>query len=426
MKNKQAHIWVILMIFSSLTSLQAQTQLSSPYTRYGLGDLQSNNKAYNMSLGGISIGMRSNMFINTDNPASYTATDTLSFIFNGGAHGQFKTLENQAISQNSDYGSIGYLQFGFPVTNWLKGSFGMMPFSMVGYQIKDEKNDPDLGDYAFVYEGSGGLNKVYIGQAVELFDNLSLGFNYNYVWGNLQRDRLALFMDSTYMRHTKISNNTAISSFYFDFGLQYYTNISEDVKLNIGATYTPQQKLSAHREAFTYTFGFNSYILENEVDTISFTSSEKGDIILPQSMGAGFSFNKPGHWLVGMDYKWQEWDKYEFFGLSDSLVNNYQISMGAEIIPNHTSISSYFKFISYRFGARYGKTYLNLNDNSINEYGISFGVGLPFRKAKSAINLGFEYGGRGTTENNLIKETFFKVTLGVSINELWFIQSRFD
>ncbi|MBI9035162.1 MAG: hypothetical protein JEZ03_11885 [Bacteroidales bacterium] len=426
MKNNRKHILVILMIFSSLASLQAQTMLSSPYTRYGLGDLQSNNKAYNMALGGISLGMRSNAFVNPENPASYTSIDTLSFIFNGGAHGQFKSLENKTIRQNSDYGSLGYLQFGFPVTKWLKGSFGMMPFSMVGYQITDERYDENVGSYAFVYNGTGGVNKVYVGQAVELGDHLSLGFNYNYVWGDMQRDRIALFPDSAFMRHTKILNTTSVGSHYFDFGLQYYTDINQDVKLSVGAKFTPQQNLSARKNQITYTYLYTSSLMEAGQDTISFAQDQEGDIVLPMALGTGFTLSKPGHWLVGMDYNWQEWDKYEYFGLSDSLVNNHQISLGAEFVPKHTSISSYFKLITYRFGARYGKTYLQLDDNSINEYGISFGVGLPFRKAKSAINLGFEYGGRGTTENNLIKESFFKVTLGVSILEHWFIQSKFD
>ncbi len=427
MKKNKIILTLVLcfvLVFSIRTS--AQIDLSSPYSRYGLGELNTNNKAFNMSMGGINQGLQSNRFVNNLNPASYAGFDTLSFVFNGGFNGYWKTIKNKTLSQNTDYFTISDLSLGFPITKWLKIGAGMSPYSTLGYYLNDENYSDDFGKYYHLYEGEGGLNKTFSGFSVELFDRLSIGANFNYVWGNLIKSKAVVFPDSSFMRHTQSTERTNVRGYYFDFGMQYRQPLNKEVDLILGASYTPSQKLSAHLDQIAYNYSVSNIGLQTFIDTILFVEGAKKSITLPQSFGTGFTIQKPGRFRFGADFTWQEWSKYKFIERTDKLANSFRVALGAEVTPEHTTLSNYFSFVNYRFGMRYGKSYININETQLNEFGISFGLGLPLMRTKSVINLGFEYGRRGTIDNNLLREDFFRVTLGVSINEIWFVKRKFD
>jgi hypothetical protein len=141
--------------------------------------------------------------------------------------------------------------------------------------------------------------------------------------------------------------------------------------------------------------------------------------------GFGLSIEKPDNWLVGADYRWQNWQKYQAFGTGDSLVNSYQVRAGAEFVPDINNYTSYFKRVRYRVGLMYNSTYLQLRAKHLNEYSVTLGLGLPIRGLKTAINLSAELGTRGTTQSNLINETYFNFVVGFSIYERWFLKRKY-
>lgn len=81
------------------TIASAQISTNSPYTRYGLGDMFDQSFTNNAAMGGVGYALRTSEHINAMNPASYTAVDSLSFIFDAGMslkssnfqEGQYKT-----------------------------------------------------------------------------------------------------------------------------------------------------------------------------------------------------------------------------------------------------------------------------------------------------------------------------------------------
>ena len=143
------------------------------------------------------------------------------------------------------------------------------------------------------------------------------------------------------------------------------------------------------------------------------------------SAGIGFSLEKKNKWLIGADFNWNNWADYTYKGINDSLNNSFRISIGGMIKPNYNS-SNYLKRITYRAGFRYEPGYLKIRGEQINEFGISFGLGLPLRKSKSTINLGVEFGKKGTQTNGLIEENFTKFTIGFSAYDFWFFKRKFD
>ncbi|HLW40428.1 MAG TPA: hypothetical protein VKX31_08560, partial [Brumimicrobium sp.] len=100
--------------------------------------------------------------------------------------------------------------------------------------------------------------------------------------------------------------------------------------------------------------------------------------------------------------------------------------LGGLFIPNFRSISSYWNRVTYRAGLRYEETGLNINGEDINEFGISFGASLPLGRMFSNVNIGAEYGQRGTNNAGLIKENFFNLFISLSLNDKWFEKKYYD
>jgi hypothetical protein len=428
LKSKKilARLLVVLVFLTLNSQLSAQNRISSPYSRFGIGDLLTNTGVYNMAMGGISYGVYSPYFVNTANPASYAAFDSLSFIFDVSAHSKQSNLITTNLSQSANYTSLGNLLFGFPVNGWWKSSFGLLPYSMVGYNMIDSRVDENVGRVDFLYQGNGGINKAYIGNSFSLTKNLSLGFNLSYLFGTISKSSADEFPDSAFKINYKILNTAQVHDVNMDYGLFYHKQLKNGLQYNAGLVFSNSANISTTEKRLGYLYFKSSTGVDITRDTIVNQDAVKGNIKLPTNLGFGFSLGKTDKWLAGADVQWQQWEKYSYFGINDSLKNLMRISLGGSYTPSFSTVSGYWQRITYRGGLRYTNSYLELRGERINEFGISIGIGLPLPRTRSTINLAVEFGTRGTTNNNLIKDNFVKFTLGLSIFERWFIVRKYD
>lgn len=406
-------------------ALFSQIRIISPYSRFGIGDLADNNNAWNMSMGQLGIGLRSPYHVNYANPASYSALDSLSFVFEGGFNGEFVSLKSDFQTASRNYASLGYLLFGMPVNRWWKTSLGLVPFSDVGYNVANYEEYPNSGTVVRLYTGSGGINRLFWGNSFRLFRNFSIGANVSYLFGSMAREALVLFPDSAYAMNLKEVVYVTMNDLHYNFGAQYKLKIKGDLSLNMGAVFAPTLSMASKIDVMASTFLITSTGGESPRDTLYSTEGYKGRIMIPMMIGGGFSFDKADKWVVGLDYKWQNWEKFKAFDLTDSLVNSWQISVGAQIIPGAENYNNYLARVHYRLGFTYGRTYLHLRGQDLNEYALSFGFGLPLRGMRTMVNLGAQYGVRGTTADNLIRESSFKIVIGFSIYERWFVKRKY-
>ena len=426
MLKSSLRFFLLVFLASASFLANAQTHFGSPYSRYGIGDLftQSNNVGFAMA--GTSLAIRNPLAVNYVNPASYTVYDTLSFIFEGGVSSKAITLKTNGLSQSSNYATLSHLLFGFPVTKWWKTSLGLVPFSQVGYNISETFMAENIGKTERQYEGTGGINQFYWGNGFRLTKNLSIGFNAAYLFGTLNKTRSINYPDSIFIRSYRVVNSSTYGDFMFTYGLQYYTKISKNLHFGAGAVFSNSTSINVNDQILSETFSMGSSGVVYIKDTIENKPSVKGQVVLPMSYGVGLMLMNVEQWLVAADFRHQNWSDYEYFGIKDSLKNSYQASVGFQFTPNATSLTSYAQRINYRLGFRYGKTYLQLRENQLSEYAFSAGIGLPLNKTRSTLNLGIEFGKRGTTDKNLIQENFFKINLGVSVSELWFYRRKFE
>ena len=410
--------------------LMAQSTINSPYSRFGLGELRGENvNAHLKGMGGISIGMNDPTMINPANPASYAVFDSLSFVLEAGLRANFVNLKTDQFSENSQSATLSYILMGFPITKWWKTSLGILPYSKIGYNvdITIDMSEYEFSDILNELEGEGGINRLYWGNAFNIRKNLRLGIDTYYIFGNGSRNSTVHFLDSLNIYGTKVETSTRGSDFIFDYGLQYDLHLGGTDVLTLGVIYANKFNVNATRKYLSQTITGGYYDIVEEIkDTVEYRPDEKGSFVIPPKFGFGAVYKKPGRWLVGVDFEWQKWSDYEAFGVPDSLNNAMRIALGGEYTPDHTNISSIFKRMTYRAGARYEKTYLSLRGNQVNEFGISFGLTFPLKKSKTTLDLGFEVGKRGTTKDKLIQENFFSVNFGVSIQEHWFYKRKYN
>jgi hypothetical protein len=476
------------IVFAFLVSITLQsihtvskaqiTANNSPYSRYGIGDLSGKGFAQGFAMGGTNIAMQNDstgmFFINSGNPASYSNIRlTTAELGVNISRLQLQSANNQQTINNA---SVGYLSLALPVKKWWGASVGLIPYSSVGYNVSAHQSINNVGDVDVLYQGSGGVNQVYFGNGIKplyglpkmfmkseryqrlkqekkdstinrilkrkkSWQSLSLGVNASYMFGSINHEQTSIFPFNSNSFNTQTGTTTRIGDVYFDYGAQYaYTidslrgrDLKDNVQLLLGATFATKRNMNAKIDSLSYTYFDNSAGYQIVKDTIQNSQETKGKITFPLSFGFGLGFKKGDRWLVASDFAMQNWGSYTSFNQSQGLQNSMRISLGAQFIPNAkiNGKGNYYKRIHYRIGARYAKTSIELQNTQLVENAVTFGLGFPVGRNFilqnfSMINIGLEIGQRGTISNGLIKEQFYKVTLGFTINDKWFVKPKFD
>ncbi len=376
-------------------------------------------------MGGITQAIYNPLFVNPSNPASYTAFDSISFVFDVSLHSRFTQLSTTSISQSTNYASIGNLLFGFPVTGWWKASFGLLPYSATGYKTADTRTDSLFTSLTNLYEGDGGINQFFIGSSFDITRNLSIGVNAAYLFGTMVRSSAVEFPDTLHRLNSKVAYSNRVHDFLINYGIMYHKKLKNDYQYTLGASFNTQTNINNTSDKLVYTYRSISGI-EIPRDTIEDAESVKDKIVLPMGVSFGVSFGKTNKWLIGSDFSYRQWEKFQFTGSDDALKNSMQFSLGGYFNPSNSTVSGYLQRITYRAGLRYSSGFLELRGQRIDDFGISFGVGLPLPRTSSTINFGFEVGSRGSKKENLINENYVKFTLGLSLFERWFIIKKYE
>ncbi|MEI6576243.1 MAG: hypothetical protein WCO63_08715 [Bacteroidota bacterium] len=424
-KNIVLLCWVLLLSLISAPSF-SQTSIGSPYSRYGIGDMFVMNNTQNLSMGGAGLAWHDPGVVNYLNPASYAAFDTLSFIFDGGLGSKFGTVMTSTINQRTSTAALSHLLVGFPFNRWWKCSIGLLPYSRMGYNIGFNSIQDSVGLIQNKYTASGGINQVYFGNGFRLAKGLSLGFNVAYLFGTLSKTSAVTFPDSVYIYDYRITRETRVTDFLFTLGLQYQYNINKSNRIGMGMTFSNAAAIKAYESLLSETYVLNSTSTPIIKDTVQNIPETRGYLKFPMSLGFGLMYEHTDKWMLLLDYKFQNWKNFTYFGIQDSLKNSTQTSLGFQITPDKKVTSSYFKKVTYRAGLRYSETYLQLRGNRLTEAGITLGVSLPFPKSRSRVNLGMEIGRKGTTNNGLLKENFVKLSISATAFEYWFIRRKFE
>ena len=419
-KNKASFL-VLVSLFLSLFAA-GQNNTNSPYTRYGYGDVSDNNSGEQRAMGGVALGARSKTSINTVNPASYSAVDSMTFMFDIGTSALLSRFSTAAGSTDKFTSNLDYITMQFPLAKNLGFSAGLLPYSMVGYdysqsgtyETKIGMSDFDSLSYRKSFKGTGGLSQVYGGISANLFKHISVGVNAYYMFGSIYNQkslRLLSFSDSTIQY-----NSIHASNFRVRYGVQFYNTFAKKHDVTLGLIYESKMKLNG-------TFAQTTYGVSNDT-LFAKDLSNDSTYQLPQTFGVGLYYTYDNRLSVGLDYTLQEWSKAKFRGNYD-LSNRSKLALGIQYIPNPRGMK-FTKRMSYRAGFNMSDAYYNVGTTSPKNYGVSLGFGLPLYDNASQtikmLNLSFEYGKIGSVE--LLRENYFKFTLNLAFDEHMFFKRK--
>jgi hypothetical protein len=419
--NKQI-IVAALALFSTV-GVEAQSGTNSPYSQYGLGILSDQSQGFSRGMNGVGLALRKGNVVNTLNPASYSAVDSLTMIFDVALSGQITNFKEGNRRMNVNNADFEYAVGSFRLLPKVGASFGITPYSNIGYDYSTTQQlNESFGSIPIEMSGSGGLHQVFVGAGWNVIKPLSLGINVAYLWGTLNRSIQS--GSSTYIDDYSRGFYANVSSYLLTLGAQWEQSISAADRLTLGLTVGLGHKLRSNVEI-------------NNGDSIVFADTQ--GLELPMSYGLGFGWTHGNKLFLGADVTMQKWGSVEFPGTvqqgaqkvyalrKDLLKDRYAVNIGADYVPSPTS-RTYINRVHYRLGVGYATPYYYINGKEgPKEFSVSAGFGIPLQNVynnRSILNVSAQWA--RTSAKDLITDNTFRVTLGLTFNERWFAKWKVD
>lgn len=398
---------VIVAAAMMAVGVWAQNATSSPSSRFGYGELNSNLPGSYRAMGGVGVGMRSNKAINPAQPASYTACDSLTFMFDLAGSMLYTNYSDANGSYNRMNGNLEYMTIQFPLwKRYVAMSLGVNPYSAVGYNfaLLDSINS----DYYYTksYKGEGGFTQVYGGLSVNICDWFALGVNAYYMFGDVTQTRGLNFTDAS-LDSVSMVDNLRASSLRLRYGAQFFHTFG-DHTIVLGGVFENKQAFSRME------------YLQTESATTDTVSTMSGGFEMPMMYGAGLSYGYANRLTVGLDYQCQDWSSVNYFGEQKGLMAKHRWALGVEYRKDPAS-RKFGHRILWRAGLNYSTSYTASYDQP--ELGVTIGVGFPLRTVGTVINTTLEYGRRGFS-TNVLNENYLRLVVSASICENWFFKRR--
>ncbi len=411
----------ILFILISFFGYSQRTSYS-PYSYFGVGETNFSATVENQMMGG-NTAYYDSVHQNMNNAASLSK---LKFVnYSVGVDLKNTSYLSSSTNEKSTAAAINYISVAIP-TKLLSFSFGIKPKTSVGYLLENDdksKTPPELNRFT----GSGGVSNAFVSIGFELFKNWGFGFSSSYAFGNLNHYHTKILENIEL--YTRVSSESSVSGLDYNFSTVYQKTFNEKITLYSSIVFQPEAKYKSRNNQTISTIDPNSsFGGDSEEIDLSAVGLKNTNIKIPNSLSFGLGLGQDKKWFLGFNYMKNDEGGYknELMGLDNVEFKSSQTySIGGFLLPEYNSFTNYFKTLTYRFGIRYKNGGLYVNNQQINEIGVNFGFGIPLAGISSA-NLGFEFGQRGTTKASLIKEKFFSIRLGVSLNDLWFIRSMYN
>ena len=411
---------------------------SNPYSRYGLGEIDPQLLPQNIGMGGIATAINKiNGFnnINPLNPASYGTINFTTIDAGINSNIDFLSQSGQPGATNATF-KLSHVAFAIPVTSHSALSFGLMPYSEMGYNYKVSKTGFGSGSPAdtnvtnYIYNGTGGLSKAYLGYGFGIGKHLLLGFNVSYIFGKLQQFSSTEIPGLYGTLNSRVEQSNSVAGLNYDYGIQYSFDFGETRHLVLGYSASANNTLNNTSSYIVSQYTYDSSGNENiAADSIINQQSARTKIQLPQINHYGISYQADQKFLVGADFTTGTWSNLTINGTNAGFQNSKTLNVGGQFTPNANALNNYFARSDYRLGFIYDQTYLNLNNTNITTEAITFGVGFPLAPNNLSfykINFSAEVGKTGTVSNGLVRENYVNIHLGFTLNDKWFQRFKFD
>ncbi|HYE53446.1 MAG TPA: hypothetical protein VD996_01335 [Chitinophagaceae bacterium] len=421
---------VSLALFLSCC-LQLSAQENSPYSRYGLGDQVPNGNIINRAMGGVSTAYFDYQSINYLNPATYSKLRVTTFDLGFEVDSRTLREPNNPGKFSASSANISYVQLGIPIVpkrSWGL-NLGLRPVTRVNYKVLTAGRTSFGDSLQTLYEGTGGSYDVFAGTGIA-FGNFSIGFNAAYSFGTKDYSTRNSFVnDSVLYLQSNYQTKSTFGGFTFQGGALYSAKLSKSTWLRLGVTGQFERTINANRDKLEETFEYDANGATFQIDSVYAENNRSGTVTYPGSFSAGILVDKENEWSIGADFTSTKWSKYQFFGEQDPLQNSWMMKVGGQWTPDLLRGRNYWSRVTYRAGMFYGLDYIKA-DTDLPVLGFTAGLAFPIRRMNytnqfTVINTAFEIGRRGNDDNK-IRENFFRISVGLSLSDLWFIKRKYE
>ncbi|MDD8017285.1 MAG: hypothetical protein PHP42_02810 [Bacteroidota bacterium] len=404
-------IITLLLLFS----VSAFAGKGSIYSRFGIGDINPLVSGRTVGMGNTGVALLGDGYINDLNPAALANISHTVIT----ADYQFQNLTAADPGGTSilNNGNISGFSLAFPVYAPKKMvlSLAVLPYSSVGYEQQQSQNvGKDAVTITQMYEGRGGLTSGQLSLSYAPSPNFLVGVTTHYLFGAIYSDQTINF-DSPDFFGGSYNQTMSMRGFGFTLGGIYSgidkaLGLSDGHHLNLGATFFTGSSLTVDDETLR-NFSSNR-------DTVA---AKNHSLALPFGFSTGLAYLR-NNIVYAADVHFQSWDNYKIRGVHPAeLQNSIRFGAGAEFLQAKEFTDSFWEKLAYRIGGYYDQTNLKINGQSINGIFGTAGIGFPF-SGDSRLNIGIEYGIRGTRTASLIEENIFRMTFSLSASETMFIQ----
>ena len=437
-KERKMKKRIIVSLLAGMALLPSVAQVSttlSPYSQYGLGALSDQSLGFNRGMGGVAYGLRNGKYINMQNPASYSAVDSLTMLFDVGVTGQISNFKEGGKSLNTKTGNFDYAVASFRLLRHVGLALGVVPYSNIGYSYTHTNTIGASTDGAMTkatqsYEGDGGFSQFFLGAGWQMTKNLSIGVNVSYFWGEYFKSIEMSTNESSANVETR-TYETSVSSYKLDFGAQWQQPLANKDLLTIGATVGLGHKLGADAELTILNTNSASSTLGSTLLRVNNAHS------IPLTIGVGASLLHKRSLTLAADYTMQKWDSEEYpvfdntkgtYSLQGGYFKNrHKVAAGVDWLPKPLS-RKFYQLIHYRMGVSYATPYYKIGtQDGPGELAVSAGFGIPIFNSwnnRSTLNISAQW--VRSMGCDLIKENMFRVNIGLTFNERWFAKWKVD
>lgn len=407
----------------------AQSSVNTPYSSDGFGNSITTNTTENIALGKYGTTFSSPFSLNLNNPASYKSIIYTTFqasAFFGSERQYYKDSTRNTLNGNFNFGSLA-----FPINKWIGAGFGFAPFSSFGYNIK--KNNVSYGNQLadVSYSGDGSINKAFCGVGMNPFKlisdsimpDFSFGLSSSFLFGRASRTSSTNFLGTDtsglYINQSLKENN--YRGMALVYGIQNKFKLNKNFNLKIGISYEGKIRINNKENLLSGTTNGSSGILLVLADSL------ENNIFVPASYSAGFGIVFKESVSLFFDYKMQDFSQFKFAQNNFSGNLNQIYSLGIQYLPKPDLKGNVLERSVYRLGGYSSNGVYKINNTAVPEIGLSFGFGLSAKyQSPPMLNLAFEYIQRGNTGRDFLLEKFYRVNVGITINDRWFVKRKIE
>lgn len=422
-------IFVGILIFAAPMYVDGQDlhRSGSTYSSFGLGMPNDYRGPHSGGMNLVGTAIFDDRISSTANPA-LLGTNRFTNI-NGGFNITGYSSTDESGTSNSTHIQANQLQISLPIYRDRFGiSASLLPETNYNFRVYDsgilEEDQTHAGErlnYESEILGTGGLNRLEVGAGYRLGRLLYVGVAPSFYFGTLERQN-DYSIDSEGFDPVNFTRKTSYTGFGGRVGLLNMIPgvVNPNDVLAIGATASMPVSLNAERRVET----------QRGAEMITIRDSDYyGERTIEYPFDVSFGINYVvNNFRISSDVLYQNWSSYEPFDFNENVdyIDRFRIGLGTQFSGyNPNTPPSFFEDLIYRAGISYDTGNMQINNETVNSWRASVGIGIPTQQRTSSFNINFDYGGRGTQAGGLIEEEIFEIRLSFNLSEFMFFRPRF-